>query len=254
MDWYYAEGAEKVGPLSDGDFDNLIRSGKIRAETLVWRAGMPDWAPYSTVAPNPSPPVAAAAPPAAAIRAGTGEVQCAECGKMFPPDEVVRLQSSWVCATCKPMAMQKMREGIRPEHMDYAGFWIRFAAKFVDGLVLGIPSIILYFALFRNAVSGGAPPSLGFQAFVQIFSVLGGALYTTLMVGKFGATVGKMACGLRIVTADGQAVSYPRALGRHFAELLSGIICYIGYIMVGFDDQKRSLHDRICNTRVIRIR
>ena len=29
------------------------------------------------------------------------------------------------------------------------------------------------------------------------------------------------------------------------------MICYIGYILAAFDDQKRSLHDHICNTRVI---
>jgi hypothetical protein len=28
-------------------------------------------------------------------------------------------------------------------------------------------------------------------------------------------------------------------------------ICYIGYIMVAFDQEKRSLHDHICNTRVV---
>ena len=36
-----------------------------------------------------------------------------------------------------------------------------------------------------------------------------------------------------------------------FAELLSGMICDIGYLIVAFDSQKRGLHDHICNTRVI---
>jgi uncharacterized RDD family membrane protein YckC len=39
--------------------------------------------------------------------------------------------------------------------------------------------------------------------------------------------------------------------GRFSAEILSGLIFYIGYIMVAFDSEKRALHDRICNTRVI---
>jgi len=29
------------------------------------------------------------------------------------------------------------------------------------------------------------------------------------------------------------------------------MVCYIGYLIVAFDDQKRALHDHICNTRVI---
>jgi uncharacterized RDD family membrane protein YckC len=40
-------------------------------------------------------------------------------------------------------------------------------------------------------------------------------------------------------------------VGRYFSEMLSGMIMMIGYIMAGFDDEKRALHDRICNTRVV---
>jgi len=76
--------------------------------------------------------------------------------------------------------------------------------------------------------------------------------YATWFVGKFGATPGKMACKLQVVTAEGGRVTYLRALGRAFAEIISSIILLIGYIMAAFDDQKRTLHDRICSTRVIR--
>ena len=61
-----------------------------------------------------------------------------------------------------------------------------------------------------------------------------------------------MACGIKIVTADGGKVTYLRACARHFAEFLSAIILGIGYLMVAFDREKRALHDHICNTRVIR--
>jgi uncharacterized RDD family membrane protein YckC len=33
--------------------------------------------------------------------------------------------------------------------------------------------------------------------------------------------------------------------------IVSGIILLIGYIMAGFDEEKRALHDRVCDTRVI---
>ena len=75
--------------------------------------------------------------------------------------------------------------------------------------------------------------------------------YETLMIGKYGATLGKMAAKVRVVTAEGGKVSYGRALGRYFSKLLSGMICAIGYIMAAFDEEKRALHDRICNTRVV---
>jgi uncharacterized RDD family membrane protein YckC len=61
-----------------------------------------------------------------------------------------------------------------------------------------------------------------------------------------------MACKLKIAVTDGSRLSYLRALGRHFAKYLSGMILLIGYIMAAFDDQRRTLHDRICETRVVR--
>jgi uncharacterized RDD family membrane protein YckC len=75
--------------------------------------------------------------------------------------------------------------------------------------------------------------------------------YETFFIGKYGATPGKMACKIKVVTADGGKVSYLLAFGRYFAKVLSSLTCLIGYIMAAFDDEKRALHDRICNTRVV---
>jgi uncharacterized RDD family membrane protein YckC len=78
------------------------------------------------------------------------------------------------------------------------------------------------------------------------------AAYDTWFVGKYGATPGKMACKLKIVDPDGGQIPYLRAFGRHFAKWLSSMTLLIGYIMAVFDEEKRTLHDRVCETRVIR--
>ena len=78
------------------------------------------------------------------------------------------------------------------------------------------------------------------------------AVYDSWFVGKYAATPGKMACKLKVVMADSARVSFGRAVGRHFAKYISGLILCIGFLMAGFDDQKRTLHDRICDTRVIK--
>jgi uncharacterized RDD family membrane protein YckC len=62
-----------------------------------------------------------------------------------------------------------------------------------------------------------------------------------------------MALRLRIVRANGDKVTYGRACGRYFGKLLSSVTFLIGYIMAAFDEEKRGLHDRICDTRVIRL-
>ena len=75
--------------------------------------------------------------------------------------------------------------------------------------------------------------------------------YEAYFLSTRGATPGKMALGLRVVTADGGPISVGLAIGRYFAMYLSGLTLMIGYIMAGFDSQKRALHDYICGTRVI---
>ncbi len=52
--------------------------------------------------------------------------------------------------------------------------------------------------------------------------------YETYFVGRYGATLGKMVFGLKVVRSDGQSVSYGRAFGRYWANLLSSMTVTIG--------------------------
>jgi uncharacterized RDD family membrane protein YckC len=63
-----------------------------------------------------------------------------------------------------------------------------------------------------------------------------------------------MALGLKLLRRDGSKLGIGRIIGRYFSHVISAIILCIGYIMAAFDEEKRALHDRICDTRVIRTR
>jgi len=65
MEWYYAEGKEQKGPVSEEQFAELIRSGGIQAQTLVWLEGMSAWQPYSQVASMSQQAASAGTTPAA---------------------------------------------------------------------------------------------------------------------------------------------------------------------------------------------
>jgi uncharacterized RDD family membrane protein YckC len=65
------------------------------------------------------------------------------------------------------------------------------------------------------------------------------------------ATLGKMALGIIVTDLEGKRISFGRATGRFFSKILSGIIIYIGFIMVAFTDKKQGLHDMIAGTLVI---
>ena len=60
-----------------------------------------------------------------------------------------------------------------------------------------------------------------------------------------------MALGLKVIRADGGPISVGLAVGRYFAKILSALTLWIGFIIAGFDREKRTLHDHICGTRVI---
>jgi uncharacterized RDD family membrane protein YckC len=251
MEWYYAEDGKQVGPLTDADFNRLVGEGKIAPDTLVWRAGLENWIPCAQARAGAAP-----APAAAGATA-----PCAECGKEFAREDMVSFKDAWVCAACKPVFFQRVKEGgALPGVMEYAGFWIRFAAKFVDGILLGVVNALIGFVAGLAAAGALAKPARGemsaaflvFQVALWIVQILLAMGYNTWFVGKYGATPGKMACKLRVVRPDGEPLTYGRACGRYFAEMVSSITLGIGYLMVVWDEEKRALHDRICDTRVIR--
>lgn len=188
---------------------------------------------------------------------------CSQCGRTFPEDQVIAFEDKMICAACKPMFVQKIKEGVAPGTLQqFGGFWIRFVAKVIDWIILGICQwaiMIPVSMLVAPSMLEGDDQALSpnFFIFIGIQVLLGISiplLYNTFFIGKWGATLGKMACGLKVVTPEGDTVTYMRAFGRFFAEWISMIMLYIGYIMVGFDDEKRSLHDRICSTRVVKKR
>jgi len=261
MNWYYVDQGQQAGPVNDVQLEELVRSGKIQPDTLVWHEGMAAWQAYRDVNAPPTlsapPPTSSAPSPAGGAGYAPGEsaeAVCAECGNLFAIQDMIRHGSVYICANCKPVFMQKLAEGakLNTGELNYAGFWIRFAAKFVDGLILGVPFMVVFLLVLIPQMRASKPDELVFLPYIlQFCFIFIRMAYEIFFLGKYGATLGKMACKIKVVTADGGRIGYGRATGRFFAEILSGMICYIGYIIVAFDGQKRALHDHICNTRVV---
>ena len=198
---------------------------------------------------------------------GPETLYCAECGRPTPSDQLARFGEMMVCPECKNAYAQKLREGVTPAAMQpqvqYGGFWIRFVAVVIDGIILGIVQSILQFAFLgryfaRGFINPDMRPEEAIGAAVGTFGILFavsmaiGCSYETFFVAQYGATPGKMALGLKVVRPNLGPVSAGRAAGRYFAKQLSAMILLIGYIIAAFDAQKRALHDMICDTRVIR--
>lgn len=251
MNLYYADGGRQLGPIDKTELQTLIKAKKIDSKTLVWQPGMTEWQALGRFVRRKTQGAAQSMQPAPSVR----QSLCSECGQAFAEDDMIRFSDVWVCAGCKPIIVQKIKEGVTVSGvMTYAGFWLRLGAWFIDYIILGIASAIIYLPMTFMGVFSFDRPAVfvTFQLITTILNFIIPAAYESWFVGKYAATPGKMACKIKVVMADGGQVSFARAIGRHFAKYISGLILGIGYIMAGFDDQKRALHDRICDTRVIK--
>lgn len=122
--------------------------------------------------------------------------------------------------------------------MKYSGFWRRFAAIFIDGLIIGIlPNMVI------NTGNGTMTNSLSF---------LIGLAYSVWMNGTYGATVGKMVMKIKITKENGYKITYQDAALRYFASILSAIVLLLGYFWMLWDSKKQTWHDHLAKTLVVK--
>ena len=186
---------------------------------------------------------------------------CSECWSEHSKSDLVNLDGKMICAACKEKHLQRLHEGVpSPIVLEYAGFWIRVAAKIIDGLIFGGSFLAIMFIIlgvsghsFRSiATPEGIQSIQSLSLLINLLQLIFYIVLPVFFLGKFAATPGKMLLGLKVIRSDGERVTYLRAFCRMLSETLSAIILYIGYIMVAFTEENKGLHDIICNTRVIR--
>jgi uncharacterized RDD family membrane protein YckC len=185
---------------------------------------------------------------------------CSQCGRALAQSDLVHIAGSWVCADCKPAFLSRVMAsgaaGASPLAWRYGGFWIRVGARLIDGILLATAQAsiaLLFFGTFGAQFSPTVTrsKSMGLQVGFQVVSYTIAIVYEAAFLHYRGATPGKMALGLKVIRSDGGPLGWGVSFGRYLMHLISGLILLIGYIMVGFDNEKRALHDRVCDTRVI---
>ena len=120
-----------------------------------------------------------------------------------------------------------------------AGFWIRFAGLLLDGLILAVPSIVLFLIL-----------DVGIAYVLTFVVVL--AYFIALEGGPTGQTLGMKAVSIRVVDFDGGGpIGYGRATVRALVQyFLSGIL-YLGYLWMLWDREKQTWHDKASRSVVV---
>jgi uncharacterized RDD family membrane protein YckC/ribosomal protein L40E len=153
-------------------------------------------------------------------------------------------------------------------NVEYGGFWLRFCAYLIDSTIISvatglftIPWVVWMNNLTESAAYKYAEDTSAMDTRIGLWTllmllgiILVAVAYYTIAVGKWGKTLGKMAVGLKVVKADGEKVSYARALGRYLAYILNGFTFYLSFLIIAFTPKKRGLHDYIADTIVVKSR
>ena len=214
MQLYVAKNGQQDGPHSEEEVLRRFRDGELAASDLVWREGLAEWVPFST---------------------------------LYPPGSLALRTPS-----VPPVNQAPVNEVTEPA-MVYAGFWWRVGASLIDfcillvgGLIIGfVFGLMCHFAGVRdNELIGNLANGLGI--------VLGWLYNAAMESSSLQATFGKIALGLKVTKLDGQPISFGRATGRHFAKIISTLILLIGYLMAAFTEKKQCLHDMMAGCVVVR--
>lgn len=266
--WYYSDyERNRLGPVAARDLADLHEAGQLQPDTLVWHEGLPQWKPWRELmnhalneAAGRTNPVVEAVP----LSAGVNPYAMAE-----PQIAATATAAASLSSGVNPYAFAEPQSPYAPPRATlynagdyvaggevvYAGFWKRFAAYFIDTFVLGIVFGILGVVLgVAGAMTSGGDPSSAITTFVvfYVFEIAAMAVYFAWMHSSSKqATLGKMAVGIKVTDDDGQTITFWRGIGRFFATIISSLILCIGYIMAGFTERKRALHDMLASTLVV---
>ncbi len=134
--------------------------------------------------------------------------------------------------------------------IEYAGFWRRFAALWLDGVVIAASvNVLRAYALY--------PEIMKLPDFVPaVYSVVVGSVFAWLYFcgmesSPMQATLGKWLVGIFVADYAGHRITFGRATGRYFGKALSYLILGIGFLMAGFTERKQGLHDIMAECVVV---
>ncbi len=147
--------------------------------------------------------------------------------------------------------------------MVYAGFWKRFAAAWIDYLVIYTVMAIcgvlysIFYIVPMIAENAGEYDYLDANVDALIFGTvmwlaIAWVYFAVFEASRKQATLGKLAVGIKVTDLHGNRIGFARASGRYFAKYISVTTIGIGYLMAAFTKRKQGLHDMMAGCLVIR--
>ncbi|MEO7068532.1 MAG: RDD family protein [Rhodanobacter sp.] len=237
MEVWIGRDGERHGPYKEEDVQQWMRSGQVSRDDLAWYDGLADWQPLSVLFPD-------------AVATASTATSSAE--------------------PTAPIITAPLPQTTTAALEDYAGFWKRVAAYILDAIVLYIPGMLISNmmgdaaakAAMKDAIASAAgDPHLALAAQMHYYDVMWPAMLISGVLAwlyfafcessAWQATIGKLALGIRVTDMHGNRISFPRALGRYGAKIISTLLLCIGLLMVAWTRRKQGLHDLMADTLVL---
>ena len=147
-----------------------------------------------------------------------------------------------------PMAQPVMQSAAQAVEevgtFNYATYWSRVGAFFIDMVALGIVSTVL------ESVLAFVTNSTALSSLVGL--IVGIAYYVYMDSSERQGTVGKIVLKIKIVDMNGQRITTKQAVLRYIGRIVSGLVFGIGYLWPLFDKKHQAWHDMIAKTLVVK--
>ena len=151
----------------------------------------------------------------------------------------------------------------RPDQTDfsYGVFMDRLIALIIDQILLYIGKFVIFFPLLMVTALGGFLVGPGIAAVSHgagltpsmwaLSLVIDWVYFAAMESSRSGATIGKRAMKLRVLSDDGNRLTFARASLRYFGKIVSYIPLMLGFVMALFTKRNQTLHDLIAGTIVV---
>jgi uncharacterized RDD family membrane protein YckC len=251
-EWYVGKNGQQSGPFTSRQLRQMAADGQLSPTDLLWKEGMNDWAPCSSIkgllaesSPassslprRPSPRPTAPPPRPAAPISTAGQTDSTYAGDIRDTELAIDLQPD----SSQPAAA-----------LQYASFLPRVGAFLLDGLFAGliacIPSIGIVFVIMSMAHDSPereqAALAVSSCCVQLVYQVVALVYYVTAETSAKQGTWGKQIVGIKVTDIHGKRITVGRAIARHFAKMLTGLTFGIGILMPLFTEKKQTLHDMI---------
>jgi uncharacterized RDD family membrane protein YckC len=147
-----------------------------------------------------------------------------------------------------------MQETNGAHALEYAGFWTRLAAFFIDAVIMSVVFRMLF--PFRGAGLLDLEKYWYFIPLITISNLLSGLTaiaYSVVFWAWRGQTLGMMVLNIKVLRGNGSQMTFGYSLLRYLGYIICGMMLGTGFLWIIWDPRKQGIHDKIADTVVVKL-